>query len=331
MKAISLFSGAGGLDLGFGRHFSIVGAFEKEAPTIEVYKKNFTTPVFECDLRKTSSQTLKELTGYKEVDIVIGGPPCQGISSQGDRNINDKRNSLLFQYALHAIAFNPKWFVTENVANLEQGEYKEKLLLPWIEFVRDRGYTVKWHILNAADYGVPQNRKRLIAIATRQGIHPPSFPKPQRKKISTWEAIGDIPPLLGQSEYPCWERSEYARSLDRENPPAIISGMTPVKHGAKTIQRFHQTLPGEKESISRAYRLEWGKPANTLLAGGDGNFTANLPIHPQYPRRICIREAARLHSFPDDFLFSSSRLWAGKQIGNSVPPKLAQAIASAIA
>ncbi|MEA5507125.1 DNA cytosine methyltransferase [Halotia wernerae UHCC 0503] len=227
-----------------------------------------------------------------------------------------------------------------------------------------------YQVLNAAHYGVPQSRERLFLLGARKDVELPSYPQPITKQAlpnnftdknlsilpnspTVWEAIGDIPEVENYSELlkRDWIVAEYGKpsnyalilrgintlgddySYQREFDSRLLSSSLRTKHSLTTIQRFAATIPGEREPISRFHKLHPAGVCNTLRAGTDkyrGSFTSPRPIHPLTPRCITVREAARLHSYPDWFRFHVTKWHGFRQVGNSVPPLLAKAVAAEI-
>jgi DNA (cytosine-5)-methyltransferase 1 len=208
-------------------------------------------------------------------------------------------------------------------------------------------------VLNAADFGVPQDRRRLFLIGTRPDLPAPHYPQPRPNQANVAEAIGDLPnaddfAVLRTSDEvsTIWEtHSSYARQLrgfdrdphdysyPRPYDPHLLTSSLRTAHTPGSRARFSATLPGKTEPISRFRRLAADGLCNTLRAGTDsarGAHTSPRPIHPLFPRVITVREAARLHSYPDWFRFHATKWHGCRQIGNSVPPLLARAIASEI-
>jgi DNA (cytosine-5)-methyltransferase 1 len=249
---------------------------------------------------------------------------------------------------------NPKYCVFENVKGLTLGQHAQ-FLEELIEALDDAGYDIltPYQVLNAADYGVPQDRRRLFLLGTRKGLKSPEYPEINPNKVTVWEAIGDLPnaddfaALRYTDAVPAkWNTtSSYGKKLrgfevdphdygyQRQFDPHLLTCSPHTKHTQLSQERFAATLPGKTESISRFRRLEPSGLCNTLRAGTDsarGAHTSPRPIHPFFPRVITVREAARLHSYPDWFRLHATKWHGCRQIGNSVPPLLARAIASEI-
>jgi DNA (cytosine-5)-methyltransferase 1 len=312
------------------------------------------------------------------VDVVFGGPPCQGFSSIGKRLIDDERNKLVFHFFRVVSQLRPRYFAMENVPGMTRGGHAGILdqLIGEFEAV---GYRTvdPYRVLNAADYGVPQDRKRLFLIGAREDQPLPEYPsatvRPVPKRAggivrlsddvlpdgpSVWDAIGDLPDLdrfleLAQSDAVrlkardlrrmARNASEYAKRLrgviddphDRSYPrkwnPTMLTSSARTIHTQASIDRFIATTVGETEPISRFYRLDPQGLCNTLRAGSGserGAFTSPRPIHPKLPRVLSVREAARLHSFPDWFRFHETKWHGFRQIGNAVAPLVGRAVAA---
>lgn len=378
--AVDLFAGAGGMTLGFEKAgFDVLAAVELDPIHASVHEYNF--PFWTTICRSVTQVTAKEIRklsaiGDRDIDVVFGGPPCQGFSLMGKRNLDDDRNSLVSHFSRLVLEIQPKFFVMENVRGITIGKHK-KILHTVIKEFKKYGYKVieNYQVLNAANYGVPQNRHRLFLIGCRQELTLPRYPKPLTQppkksqqisaNISNPEpnllpitpnvqaAIGDIPEVekFPELKLQDWvtadhsQPSEYASKLrnlltvanDYSYPRIYDAGILTcsrrTKHTAKTIARFASTLPGSSDHISHFYRLDLNGLSTTLRAGTASNrgaFTSPRPIHPITPRCITVREAARLHSYPDWFRFHTTKWHGFRQIGNSVPPLLAQAVAREI-
>ncbi|MFH7025184.1 MAG: DNA cytosine methyltransferase [Heteroscytonema crispum UTEX LB 1556] len=367
-----------------------------------------------------------------QIDLVFGGPPCQGFSIMGKRELEDDRNSLIFHFYRLVIELNPRYFVMENVPGMAAGEHKN-LLLQLVSKFEAAGYDVQKAILNAADFGVPQKRQRLFVIGAQQelgvrrsqlraGVPPVeqtgveelevknffgrlSGCHPKQNAVKVKDAIIDLPDidnfpelvtsdevLLSSTQlqqlqensspyvqmlrsHPSMEgqggqggqggkegqtnKEEFASSspLTPSSPPSphpplspspfsipnfsyprlwnpqLLTSSMQTQHRESSKNRFAATLAGELEPISRLRRLNSQGLCHTLRAGTDynhGSHTSPRPIHPTLARVISVREAARLHSFPDWFRFHQTKWHGFRQVGNAVPPLLAQAIGAKI-
>lgn len=343
---LELFCGVGGLSLGFDRAgFRIIGSVEVDPINVRTYNENFpTVPVLRADVAEVDGRILAERFGsdVHNVDVLVGGPPCQGFSVIGRRNEDDPRNALFNEMARLIVEVRPRYFVVENVSGLLRG-YGRNILNHFIELTERNGYRIVTpdNELQAWHFGVPQHRKRVFVLGYRNDQKPLAYPKRGDDRITTvWDAIGDlpnvddIPELLTSDVYfgSLGVPSSYVERL-RDRDVDGLTGCSRTKHTEETIRRFRETAPGSIEPISRFLRLRPEGLSNTLRAGTDrsnGSHTAARPIHPLYPRCITVREAARLQSFPDWFEFHSTKWHALRQIGNAVPPLVAEAIATEI-
>ena len=352
---VDLFAGAGGLSLGFEQAgFDVAASVEVDPVHAAVHHYNFPASVAIChSVVSMSGAQIRSLAGIgdRDVDAVCGGAPCQGFSSIGKRALDDPRNSLVQHFCRLVKELQPKYAVFENVRGLTMGAHKA-FLNEIIETLLADGYTVNlpYQVLNAADHGVPQDRKRLFLLAARHGQVLPDYPG-KAARVTVLEAIGDLPDadqfesLLGSDHVVArlGPRSVYARKLrgealdvgDFSHPrswnPRLLTSSTRTAHTELSRARFRATAPGSIEPISRFLRLDPAGVCNTLRAGTDsarGAFTSPRPIHPQLARVITVREAARLHSYPDWFRFHATKWHGFRQIGNSVPPLLARAVAT---
>jgi DNA (cytosine-5)-methyltransferase 1 len=355
---IDLFAGAGGMSLGFEQAgFDIVAAVEIDPIHCATHEYNFPETKTICasviDLTGAEIRRRAKL-GTKDIDVVVGGAPCQGFSLMGKRAFEDPRNQLVFHYVRIVRELNPKYCVFENVRGLTLGKHAQ-FLEELIVALGDAGYDVltPYQVLNAADYGVPQDRRRLFLVGTRKGLKPPNYPAPSSNRISVQDAIEDLPNADSFDELNLsdlvpveWKTtSHYARKLRgfdrdpddysyrRKFDPNLLTCSIRTEHTPSSQARFAITPQGKTDPISRFRRLELTGLCNTLRAGTDsarGAHTSPRPIHPLFPRVITVREAARLHSYPDWFRLHSTKWHGCRQIGNSVPPLLARAIAGEI-
>lgn len=353
---IDLFAGAGGMSLGFEQAgFDIAAAVEIDPIHCATHEYNFPDAATICasviDLSGDEIRRRANL-GNRDIDVVFGGAPCQGFSLMGKRVFDDPRNQLVFHYVRIVRELNPKYCVFENVKGLTLGKHAQ-FLEELITALGDAGYDVltPYQVLNAADYGVPQDRRRLFLVCTRKGLKSPNYPEPQHNRITVEEAIGDLPNADSFDELhrtdsvlTKWEtNSSYARKLRGFDPdsddysyqrkflPDLLTCSLRTEHTDSSRSRFEATQPGKTESISRFRKLEPHGICNTLRAGTDsarGAHTSPRPIHPFFARVITVREAARLHSYPDWFRLHATKWHGCRQIGNSVPPLLARAVAS---
>ncbi len=352
---IDLFAGAGGLSLGFEQAgFDVAAAVEIDPIHCAVHHHNFPYSKTICrSVVGLSGRELRTLAGLgdRDIDAVCGGAPCQGFSTIGKRALDDPRNGLVAHFCRLVRELHPRYAVFENVRGLTLGAHKA-FLDEIIEALTQCGYSVAqpYRVLNAAEHGVPQDRKRLFLIAARLGQALPGYPKPM-PKVSVEQALGDLPDAdnfdelldsdhvsaaLGRrSAYAARLRGERDDASDFSHPrhwnPKLLTASTRTAHTELSRTRFMATAPGKIEPISRFLKLDPQGVCNTLRAGTDsarGAFTSPRPIHPTRPRVITVREAARLHSYPDWFRFHATKWHGFRQIGNSVPPLLGRAVAA---
>jgi DNA (cytosine-5)-methyltransferase 1 len=364
--AIDLFCGAGGLSLGFEQAgFNVAVGIDLAEMNTRVHAKNFPKCItITADISKISGTDIRSqsrLSGTS-IDVVIGGPPCQGFSTIGKRDAKDPRNKLVFEFGRIVEEIRPSYWVMENVGGLMVGKARE-VLTSFVNRMKEAGYRVvePLQVLNAENYGVPQKRRRIFIIGYEIDVCAPTYPTSIRDqrgcqeiyRPTVWDAIADLHSIDHSSKFPKEDTytgrlkggSSYARILRGEllDPSdfserngkkcSVLTGCHVPLHEKRVIRRFNETLPGDYELISKFYRLTREGLSNTLRAGTErsrGGFTAARPIHPIKPRCITVREAARLHSFPDWFCFDSTT-WGGfRQVGNSVPPLLGRAVGVSI-
>jgi DNA (cytosine-5)-methyltransferase 1 len=371
--AVDLFAGAGGMTLGFEQAgFDVIASVEIDPVHCATHQYNFPFWQIICkSVTEISAIEIRDRAGIgdRAIDVVFGGPPCQGFSLIGKRALDDSRNQLVFHFLRLVLELQPKYFVMENVKGLTVGKHKQ-FLAEIMEAFESKGYSVEqnYRVLDASHYGVPQHRERLFLLGCRQGLPLPQYPNPITKpakanKIpkeltdlppspTVWEAIADLPnpdhypELLKQdwceAKFP-QDSSDYSRKLRGLVPPEqdyayprqcdrhLLTSSIRTHHSPKSIARFLDTPQGKTEPISHFLKLDPQGICNTLRAGtasNHGAFTSPRPIHPFQPRCITVREAARIHSYPDWFRFHATKWHGLRQIGNSVPPLLAQAVAS---
>ncbi len=369
---IDLFAGAGGLSLGFEQAgFDVVAAVEIDPVHCAVHKFNFP----DCAMIPTSVSALTAADirrasgiGLRPVDVVFGGAPCQGFSLIGHRVLDDPRNSLVRDFVRLVAELRASYFVFENVKGLTVGRHR-KFLDELIAAFDEVGYEVRlpWKVLDAADYGVPQHRQRLILFGARKGLPNPTYPLPTHRPADARkpgdlptgpnckDALDDLPDAESFVELldgdaartKRWGKpGAYARSMrgshngeddfsyPRRWDPNLLTSSTRTDHTTISRRRFAATDPGSVEPISRFYKLAPDGLSNTLRAGTDaarGAFTSPRPVHYRHARCVTVREMARLHGFPDWFRLHATKWHGARQIGNAVPPPLAKAVADQVA
>ena len=346
-KVIDLFAGVGGMSLGFEMAgFEVVLANEYDKEIAEAYVKNHpNTKMIAEDITSISLENV--FSKYRgKIDVIIGGPPCQGFSQKGQRKtIHDERNFLFKYYVKVVELIQPKYFVMENVPNLltaEKGYFKKEIE----EMFRKLGYILNSDVLNAADYGVPQNRRRAVIIGKKLNDNKEKVTLPQKvqEKVTIWDAISDLAYLeSGEGEreqkYKMEAQSTYQKDI-RKGSNSLFNHQA-TKHSKLALERM-KLLPPEmgkevlpQEHLTKSiYSGTWSRMVKndvsvTITTRFDtpssGRFT-----HPYLDRAITVREAARIQSFPDSFIFTGTKSAQMKQVGNAVPPLLAKAIAETI-
>ncbi|MCM1310571.1 MAG: DNA cytosine methyltransferase [Bacteroides sp.] len=331
---IDLFSGCGGLSLGFElSDFKGLLAIDFWQDALTTYSHNREDAKTYCgDLSITSPSYIKEKYNISEVDVIIGGPPCQGFSVAGKRIIDDKRNELYKAFVNFVREFKPKAFVMENVPTIltmGNGTIRDAILSDFSSI----GYNVNYKVLLASDYGVPQNRRRAVFVGLLNGDLF-EFPHPTVKvPITSKEALEDLPEfsLTDGSHYVCEPLSSY-QALCRAGSNGVYNHDITI-HTAKTQEIIsmvpdggnYKDLPKKLWSTRKVHiawtRLNSQRPSFTIDCGHNHHF------HYLFNRVPTVRESARLQSFPDSFVFCGNKGSQLKQVGNAVPPLLAQQIA----
>jgi DNA (cytosine-5)-methyltransferase 1 len=311
--AVDLFSGAGGMSLGFEQAgFDVVAAVEIDPVHAAVHKFNFPNCATLCrDISKLSGDEIRKASGIgrRAVDVVVGGAPCQGFSLIGHRALEDPRNALVGEFVRIVCELDARNFVFENVKGLTVGRHKT-FLEELVSAFEERGYAVKkpWRVLNAAQYGVPQNRERLILLGAKRGLKLPNYPEPSSDAPTCEDALDDLPnaeeyrALFDDDEVRlsanAWKYpSHYAREMRclsnnawhygyiRNWDPRLLTSSMRTGHTEISQLRFQETCGGETEPISRFFKLAATGISNTLRAGTDaarGAFTSPRPIHYRY-------------------------------------------------
>lgn len=334
---IDCFAGAGGLSLGLVQAgLRPRAAFDMDAASVATYTKNLGGHIIEADVRSLTAEQLLEVAGLNrgECDLLAGGPPCQGFSRQRRGSNEDERNDLVLDYLRLVEGTMPTWLLMENVAALA-GPRGEAVLQQFTGGIARLGYASITTVLDAADFGVPQHRRRLIVLA-RRGTQTPVMPKPSHDAdswVTVRQAIGDMPCPFEEPE-----RAALISNHERDN----ISEMNrlrlshvPEGGGREDIPPelqlpCHRRTTVEKGGHRGVYgRLWWDRPSATMTTKCN-SFTRGRFGHPALDRNITMREAARLQGFPDEFEFLGTKVPIAHQIGNAVPPPLARALGRAI-
>lgn len=346
---IDLFSGAGGMSLGAERAgIRVALAVESDPHAAKTYATNHSsTVVFDRDVRALSSHRLRKIDRKKGATIVFGGPPCQGFSysNQRTRSPDNAENWLFLEFIRVVRLWKPDWVVFENVrgiANTAGGMFVENV----VERLVQLGYSTTHGVLNAMDFGVPQDRARFFLVGCRCGMMPKLPGRTRRRTPTAADAISDLPRLdNGASEswmsYGNNSPSFYARRLRNgtdKSPNHLVT-----RNSRLVVRRYSHIPPGGNWEdipgrLMRNYadrmrchtgiyhRLRPDKPSVVI-----GNYRKNMLIHPTQDRGLSVREAARIQSFPDGYDFHGSIGFQQQQVGNAVPPLLAEAVFRRIA
>lgn len=336
LNVIDLFCGCGGLSYGFEKAgYNVLLGIDNDSKALETFELNHYGAKSICgDITKvTYEKDIKSLIGDQTIDVIIGGPPCQGMSLSGPRKFDDPRNKLYLSYIRLVQEIQPKAFVIENVPGLVGlfgGQIKDSI----IEKFTEMGYQIQYKILCAADYGVPQNRKRVVFVGTKEGEF--VYPEISDTKVSCSMALSDLPTLedeLGEEvlEYLTQPQNEYQKIMRKNSE--VVKNHIAARHSERVKKIIslvpdggnYKDLPDEYIN-SRNFHVAWTrfaseKPAPTIDTGHRHHF------HYKYNRVPTVRECARLQSFPDDFIFLGNKTQQFRQVGNAVPPLMAQCIA----
>ena len=363
-KVIDLFSGAGGLSLGAARAgFEIRGAVDSDPQALGVHAKNFPRGCHSnADVSELTGASLGSLFGLPSGTItgIIGGPPCQGFSNMGRRDVSDTRNQLFAHFFRVVNEAHPAFFLAENVLGILHEQHTEMVESALAQLSRD--YVVLDPIkICAADYGAPTSRTRVFFFGylpdrmeklSSNSFNPPSNPE----SVLVRDALKGLPAHVDpkwQKEEDGWRRSEShgngyfsirlqgcvpsgvgdSVALQRLATEGLSSGTLGTVHSCKVAKRYAALKHGERDKVSKAQRLDPQGFCPTLRAGTGpdrGSYQAVRPIHPVAPRVITPREGARLQGFPDWFTFSPSKWHSFRQIGNSVSPIVAERVLDVI-
>lgn len=345
MKIVDLFSGCGGFSLGASNAgCDVVLSFDIDPVLTSSYKVNFPRANLVLgDVRELSGEDCVSKAGGN-VDGIIGGPPCQGFSSIGKRLKSDPRRSLLTHFFRVVSEVRPKFFVMENVRGITHG-HSFNLLKRSLDIVRNDFDVTEPMILDAADFGAATKRPRVFVFGFRKDLHldfsDASLDHYRCLPTTVREAISDLSEAtelgLDNQGFDIWKLSDrskvsrYAKGL--RSTTGQFTGNASTRHTDAVRDRFASVEPGKTDQVGRHPRLSWNGQAPTLRAGTGsdrGSFQSLRPIHPEENRVITVREAARLQGFPDEFRFHPTIWHSFRMIGNSVAPRLAKAVLSAV-
>ena len=361
IKIIDLFCGVGGLSYGFAHNddFEIIVANEILPNMSKAYSLNHhKVKMYTEDIRNFSAKKIEEDLNIKanEIDIIVGGPPCQAYSTVGKRIIDDPRGKLFQEYYRVLKEFNPKLFLFENVKGLISMQNGE-LLKTIVSLFESLGYKIKYKILNAADYGAPQIRERVIIIGSKlksNFIYPEPthininktdtlFNRDLKPWLTLEDAIGDLPFIKsGESSvnYKNKPQNEFQKIMRGNEPKELMDHVAP-KNNERMVKLMEslpdggtpEDLPFElrpKSGFKNTYCRLWWKRPSTTITRNLSTPSSSRCIHPIAPRPLTTREGARIQCFPDNYRFFGSRSDKNLQIGNAVPTFLSNALANAI-
>ncbi|MGB3945580.1 MAG: DNA cytosine methyltransferase [Candidatus Saccharimonadales bacterium] len=344
MKVIDLFAGVGGLSLGFSQEgFEVVYANEYDKSIAKSFKLNH--PSATVDDRDISEIDIEEtFSKYRgQITVVMGGPPCQGFSQKGKRiGLRDHRNFMFQKFVKVVEVVKPEFFLLENVPNIltaEGGYFKREI----IDMFSELGYDVKATVLKAEQFGVPQSRRRAVFLGRKKRLGF-DIPTGTGESVTVLDAISDLPNLESgagteQSEYTAPASTQYQKTM-RAGARKLMNHVA-TKHSSVALERLKYIgINGTKEDLPDHHRTKsihsgtWTrlKPdgyARTITTRFDTPSSGQFTL-PYQDRCITVREAARLQSFPDTFVFHGTKTNQMLQVGNAVPPKLARALAKEI-
>lgn len=318
---IDLFSGAGGMSLGFDQvGFNNIFSIDIEPRFCETYKTNFPKHnLIQKDISKLSNEEIKSLIGNQIIDVIIGGPPCQGFSMAGNigrKFIDDSRNQLFREFARIVEIVQPSYFVMENVARLfthNKGETKKEI----IELFKKMNYNVDCKVVNTAHFGIPQVRNRVLFIGNRISNNIVFPTKTIDKPISIKEAIDKLPKLKSG------EKSKIPNHISMKHSEQMLEKMKYVSDGGNRNE-IPELIRPKSGDVRKYIRYKSTEPA--VCVTGD----MRKIFHYSQNRALTVRELATLQTFPLDFIFKGSTISQQQQVGNSVPPILAKEIALTI-
>ncbi len=318
---IDLFSGAGGMSLGFDQAgFNNIFSVDIEPRFCETYKTNFPKHnLIQKDISKLSNEEIKSLIGNQIIDVIIGGPPCQGFSMAGNigrKFLDDSRNQLFREFARIVEIVQPSYFVMENVARLfthNKGETKKEI----IELFKKMNYNVDCKVVNTADFGIPQVRNRVLFIGNRISNNIVFPTKTVDKPISIKEAIHKLPKLKSG------EKSKIPNHISMKHSEQMLEKMKYVSDGGNRNE-IPELIRPKSGDVRKYIRYKSTEPA--VCVTGD----MRKIFHYSQNRALTVRELATLQTFPLDFIFKGSTISQQQQVGNSVPPILAKEIALTI-
>lgn len=337
INAVDLFCGAGGFSLGLqmaGFEIELGLDFVKDCE--DTHNLNFKNTPFICgDISDIKGSEILDRIGLKkgELTLVSGGPPCQGFSTVNGKSrfLENPKNKLFVQFVRIIDELAPTWFIMENVTGLlsmDSGRVKEAIFKAF----KDIGYTIDAKVLNAVDYGVPQNRKRAIFIGNKEG-YKTEFPEPTHGNSTSQLGIFGDQKLksfvtVGETLKDITRKSKLSNHILPTHAEIVLKRMSFVPEGGNQKDIPAEYKPPQK-FLNTYGRLNRKKPSNTIHTRFDVASTGSL-YHPTENRALTVREGARLQSFPDTYIFSGKKGSQYRQVGNAVPPLLAKALGEKI-
>lgn len=321
---IDLFCGAGGLSVGFDRAgFQNVFSVEFNPKFAKTYERNFPShKLLIEDIRDISNERVKELIGDKEIDIIIGGPPCQGFSIAGNIGrtfIDDERNRLFKEFVRFVNEIKPKMFIMENVAAMAT-HLKGKTINAIVNAFEHAGigYKVKWKVLNTVNYEIAQERRRIVIVGVRADLNTEfEYPVHSQNIKTVKDVIGNLPKLASG------ENSNIPNHNAMNHSAQMLKKMSYVKDGGDRYDIPKELRP-KSGDVRKYIRYDSKKPS--ICITGD----MRKVFHYEQNRALTCRELARIQSFPDSFVFEGTSIQIQQQIGNAVPPKLAYLLAKQV-
>lgn len=322
-NVVSLFTGAGGLDIGFEEFnkFQVICASDIEEECQKTYNKNYPNiPFINKDINLITSQEILEQTKGVYPDIIIGGPPCQGFSVMGDKNSCDPRNLLFESYARLVKDLQPKCFVFENVKGVKS-MFEGKYLVNISNIFASLGYDIYFDILDASNYGVPQKRERVIIVGTKLN-RPYFYPSKENISIGKLKTKLDVDDAIGNLV----DVKSFPNHMVLNHSEIVLQRYKLIPEGGKLPPPEELPVEIRRKNFGNTYnRLHRKEYAPTMVPGNNA-----FPIHPTLDRSLTPREAARIQTFPDDFIFTGNRKRQCISVGNAVPPLLGARLAQSI-
>jgi DNA (cytosine-5)-methyltransferase 1 len=344
-RVVDLFCGMGGLSLGLERSgLHVVGGMDIWKDATETYRYNLGHPCLTADILQVGPEQFLETIGAsrEEIHVMAGGPPCQGFSTVGKRDDSDPRNKLVFRYLEYVSYIRPHYVVIENVGGILLSK-NGGVVKDIVDAFAQVGYHIKYKEMISAKFGVPQLRKRVIFLGWRDGVAEPNFPNPTVEvAVSVGDAIFDLPEIeagASATNYTTPATTNFQKTA--RNGTSILCNHEAASHPAHLIEILRhipdggnrRSIPDElqpKSGFHNSYaRLSSTEPAVAITSNMRKPSSARC-THPRQNRGLTVREGLRLQSFPDSFVVKGTRTSQYLQVGNAVPPLLAEAVGKSI-